>query len=166
MGAMEAAQTLAWPHAHVYMPTEPTAAKARPVSAVGALVVHLVVPQVFWLGWCSSSPVLPEGGLGGWGWVGGVCLEGQVSLLRWVPLHMPVEAGAGRWGREPLAYHSTMAPGFCVGPGFFRKLSGLWSSLLLSLQAVFFTANSCPLTRSALQTPRSSTHTPSTPEDT
>ena len=38
MGTLEAAQTLAWPNPHVYMPTKSTAAKARSVSAVGALV--------------------------------------------------------------------------------------------------------------------------------
>ena len=38
---MEAAQTLAWPNPQVYVPTKPTAAKARPVSAVGELVVWL-----------------------------------------------------------------------------------------------------------------------------
>ena len=36
MGAMEAAQILAWSSPHMYMLTKPTAAKARPVSAAAA----------------------------------------------------------------------------------------------------------------------------------
>ncbi|KAJ8781437.1 hypothetical protein J1605_007697 [Eschrichtius robustus] len=43
--AVEAAQILAWSNPRVYVPTKPTAAKARPVSATGALV-HLDVPQL------------------------------------------------------------------------------------------------------------------------
>ena len=36
-----------WPDTtHVYMPTEPTVAKARPISAAGTLVVHSDVRQV------------------------------------------------------------------------------------------------------------------------
>ena len=50
MGAMEAAQTLVWPSRHMYMPKEPTAAKARPVPAARALVVLLDVLQVLNLG--------------------------------------------------------------------------------------------------------------------
>ena len=45
VGAMEAAQTLAWLTPHMYLPTDPTAAKARPLPAVGAPVVHLDVLQ-------------------------------------------------------------------------------------------------------------------------
>ena len=45
-------------------------------------------------------------------------------------------------------------------PGFFLKLSLFWSSLLLSLQAVFFTANICPLPGFMLQTPLSRTQPP------
>ena len=39
VGAMGAAQTLAWPNPCVYVPTKSTAAKTRPISAVGALTV-------------------------------------------------------------------------------------------------------------------------------
>ena len=39
VGTMEAAQTLLWPNCHVYVPTEPTAAKSGPVPAVRAFVV-------------------------------------------------------------------------------------------------------------------------------
>ena len=46
VGAMEAAQTLAWPSLHVYVPTKPTAAQARHVPAMGAPVVHSDVLQV------------------------------------------------------------------------------------------------------------------------
>ena len=46
VGAMGAAQTLTWPNPHVYMPTKSTAAKARPISVAGALIVCLDVPQV------------------------------------------------------------------------------------------------------------------------
>ena len=42
VGAMEAAQSLVWPNPHVYVPTKPIAAKARPVT----LVVYLDVSQV------------------------------------------------------------------------------------------------------------------------
>ena len=35
---MGAAQTLAWPNPHIYVPTKSIAAKARPVLAAGALV--------------------------------------------------------------------------------------------------------------------------------
>ena len=69
-------------------------------------------------------------------------LQGWTSLLRWVPLSVPTKAGAGEWGggvamsAPPLVHHSTMAPCFCGGLGFFHKLSQLWSSLILSLQAV------------------------------
>ena len=45
VGAMEAAQTLAWPNRHVYVPTKPTAAKARPISATEALVIHADILQ-------------------------------------------------------------------------------------------------------------------------
>ena len=44
-GVTEAPQTLAWPNPHLYVPTKPTAAKARPVSAAVALF-HLHVLQV------------------------------------------------------------------------------------------------------------------------
>ena len=40
VGAMGAALSLAWPNPPVYVPTKSTAAKARPVLAVGALVVR------------------------------------------------------------------------------------------------------------------------------
>ena len=52
VGAMEAAQTLTWPNPHVYVPTKPTAAKARPVPATGALVL-LDVSQALNLGSCQ-----------------------------------------------------------------------------------------------------------------
>ena len=52
VGAMETAQTLALPNLRVFMPTKPTAAKARPVPAAGALVVLLDVSQVVNLGDC------------------------------------------------------------------------------------------------------------------
>ncbi|KAJ8781378.1 hypothetical protein J1605_007818 [Eschrichtius robustus] len=42
VGAMEEAQSLVWPNPHVYVPTKPIAAKARPVT----LVVYLDVSQV------------------------------------------------------------------------------------------------------------------------
>ena len=45
MGAMEAAQTLAWTNPCVYAPSKPIAAKARPVPATGAPVVRSDVPQ-------------------------------------------------------------------------------------------------------------------------
>ena len=38
--AMGAAQTLAWPNPHVFVPAKFTAAKARPVMAAGALDVR------------------------------------------------------------------------------------------------------------------------------
>ena len=46
MGAMEAAQTLAWPRPHSHMPTKPTAAKARHIAAVRASIVCLDVLKV------------------------------------------------------------------------------------------------------------------------
>ena len=49
VGTMEAAQTLAWPNSHVYMPTKPIAAKARPIPDAGALVLWDVL-QVLNLG--------------------------------------------------------------------------------------------------------------------
>ena len=62
VGAVEAAQTLAWPHPHAYMPTKPTAAKARPVPAKGALVLSDVL-QVLNLGRfqrrCNSEACQP-----------------------------------------------------------------------------------------------------------
>ena len=58
LGAMEAAQNLAWPSPHVHMPTKPTAAKARPFPAAAAPVVCLDVPHVLnlqsWLRRCKS----------------------------------------------------------------------------------------------------------------
>lgn len=42
MGAMEAVQTLVWLNSQVYMPTEPTAAKVRPLPAVRPLVFSRV----------------------------------------------------------------------------------------------------------------------------
>ena len=50
VGAVEAAQTLAWPSPHMYVSTEPTAAKARSVPAAGALAVLSDVSQVLNLG--------------------------------------------------------------------------------------------------------------------
>ena len=46
MGAKGAAQTLAWSNIHMYMPVKSTAAKARPVSAAGAFIVHSDILQV------------------------------------------------------------------------------------------------------------------------
>ena len=40
---MEAAQTLSWSKPHMYVPTKPTAAKARPISALAALI-HVDIP--------------------------------------------------------------------------------------------------------------------------
>ena len=60
VGAIEAAQTLAWHNPCMYMPTKPTAAKARPVSAAGTLVVYSDVPQALNLGshqWRCNSEV-------------------------------------------------------------------------------------------------------------
>ena len=59
VGAMGAPQTLAWPTSHVYMPTKPTAAKARPFSPAGALFALWNILQVLNLGSqqqrCNSS---------------------------------------------------------------------------------------------------------------
>ena len=46
MGAMESSQSLVWSNPHIYAPTKPTAAKARPLSAAGAFVCS-DVPPVF-----------------------------------------------------------------------------------------------------------------------
>ena len=40
VGVMGTAQTLAWPNPHMYVPTKFTAANARSILAVGAVVVH------------------------------------------------------------------------------------------------------------------------------
>lgn len=40
MIAIGAAKTLAWPYPHMLLPTEFTAAKARPVLTVGVLIVY------------------------------------------------------------------------------------------------------------------------------
>ena len=53
VGAVEAAQTLAWPNPHVYLPTKPTAAKASPVTAARAVVVLPDVSQALNLGSCQ-----------------------------------------------------------------------------------------------------------------
>ena len=53
MVAMEVSQTLAWPNPCVYMPINPTDAKARPVSAAGALVDISDISQVLNLGSCQ-----------------------------------------------------------------------------------------------------------------
>ena len=39
MGTVVAVQTLSWPNSHIYLPPKYTAAKARPVSVVGSLIV-------------------------------------------------------------------------------------------------------------------------------
>ena len=60
VGAIEAPQTQVWPYPHVYMPTEPTAAKARPVLVAKAVVVLLDVLQALNLGshqWRGSSTI-------------------------------------------------------------------------------------------------------------
>ena len=54
VGAMAAAQTLAWPNPHVYIPTKPTAAKARPIPSIEALV-RLDVLQVLNLRSCQQG---------------------------------------------------------------------------------------------------------------
>lgn len=46
MGAKGAAQTLAWSNIRVYVLVKSTAAKARPVSAAGAFIVHSDILQV------------------------------------------------------------------------------------------------------------------------
>ncbi|XP_068390970.1 meiosis-specific kinetochore protein [Eschrichtius robustus] len=46
VGTVGAAQTLTCPNSHVYLPPKSTAAEARPVSVVGALIVHSDVLQV------------------------------------------------------------------------------------------------------------------------
>ena len=50
VGAMESAQTVACPHPHVYVPTEPTAPKARPIPVTRPLVVLSDVLQGLNLG--------------------------------------------------------------------------------------------------------------------
>ena len=52
VGAMGAAQTLAWPTPHVYVPTKPRAAKARPIPPAEALVLSHV-SQALHLGSCQ-----------------------------------------------------------------------------------------------------------------
>ena len=47
-------------------------------------------------------------------------------------------------GGPPFVHHSTMMPCFYGVPGFFCKLSWLWSSLFLSLQAVFSQPTAVP----------------------
>ena len=47
VGFIEAAQTPAWSNPHIYMPTNPTAAKVRLVSGTGALSVSSDVPPVW-----------------------------------------------------------------------------------------------------------------------
>ena len=65
VGAVEATQTLAWPISHLYLPRKSTAAKARPVSAAGTLVVPSDVPEVLSLqsqSWGCNSVVHTVGG--------------------------------------------------------------------------------------------------------
>ena len=60
MDAMQAAQTLAWPNSHVYVPIKAIAGKARPVLAVGALIVRSDVLQALTLqsqSWGCKSAV-------------------------------------------------------------------------------------------------------------
>ena len=45
MSTVGAVQTLTSPNSHVYLSPKSTAAKARPVSVVGALVVYSSIPQ-------------------------------------------------------------------------------------------------------------------------
>ena len=67
LGAVEAAQILAWPSPHMHVPIKPTVAKARPVPAAGAPIVHSDVWQVlslqswWWLAqpWGEISALLP-----------------------------------------------------------------------------------------------------------
>ena len=72
---------------------------------------------------------------------GGFALRG--SQLRWMIFLMPVEAEANRWGRglqwqpSPSLVHHSPKHCFCGVLDFLCKLSQLWSSLLLFLQAVF-----------------------------
>ena len=47
---METAQTLAWPNPHVYVPTEPTAAKVKSIPATGVLAVLSDIFEVLNLG--------------------------------------------------------------------------------------------------------------------
>ena len=60
VGAMEATRTLVCPYLHVYMPTELTTAKARPVPVARVLVVLSDVSQALNLGspqWGCNSTV-------------------------------------------------------------------------------------------------------------
>ena len=45
VGAMKASQTLAWTNLHLYVSIKPTDAKARPISAMGALIVSWDILQ-------------------------------------------------------------------------------------------------------------------------
>ena len=73
----------------------------------------------------------------------GGAFAGQVSQLRWMLFLMPVEAEASRWGRglqwqpSPSLVHHSPKHCFCGVLDFLCKLSQLWSSLMLLLQAVF-----------------------------
>ena len=80
---------------------------------------------------------------------GGTSRQSQqtvVHSLWWESLPEPREAGAGMWGRwlprphMPLNNDALLL--WC--PRFFHRLSRLWSSLLLSLQAVFSKPTAVP----------------------
>ena len=97
-------------------------------------------PRRLWDGWCSGpwSPHrwrTPQ-------------TEGRVSRLRCEPLPVPMEAKEGSWrlGKVALslACHWTMMSCFYGISDFFHRLSWLWSSLLLSLQAVFSQPTAVP----------------------
>ena len=60
VGAMDAAQTVAWPNPHMYMPTKSTAAEARAIPAAGALIILSDILQALNLGchqWRCNSIV-------------------------------------------------------------------------------------------------------------
>ena len=118
-GAMEAAQTVAWPHPYVCVPAKPTVANARLLSVVGALV-HSDGRQGLSLqsqwGWC-------------WGWWGGDRCRSKVPTAeRRVQSLLLSCTGLGRLGR------ACGEVGGKGSPGFFHKHALSWSPLRPSLR--------------------------------
>ena len=90
----------------------------------------------------AQDPRVYAGG-GGLGLRGGwACSGGSPSQC---PQRLKPTGGEGvAMAAPPLVHHWTIMPCFYGGLGVFHKLSWLWSSLLLSLQAVFSQPTAVP----------------------
>ena len=111
------------PTPHFSIQPPPTSVDSHPRQG------HLGLIPKEALGWAALRPPEPSQ-------AGGKAQKGAPPSASGCQRSRPVGEGV-IMAAAPLARHSTRMPCFCGVPGFFCRHSPLWSSLLLSLQAVF-----------------------------